>query len=767
MATHTGWKNALTAALDSVGRKLKAEGDRVYNVDGTNLMSNGGFEIASAVSPGACLGWTGFGTADAARISRSTLAARTGGYGVRVMPAAATGSAYYQHYIPSDGARVYRIRYWVKVLAGGDTAQAAGVWLGAYGTTGNLIRPIFPSDKPLGNGVLGEWRMVEQVIRFNDVGMTSLRVAFWAAGSASNDVAFDDLMIEDVTEAERVKRDVGVTALSDFGADPTGVRSSELAFRQAIAATPAGGTLRVPRGYYKRPYTNPSGEGSYIVIDKPINIVGEPGTVMENFILYFKGAFDSPIALGASANEGDRMISTSVPHGWSVGDHVQVMSQYNVYSAAAGVYQLGSVNPTYGTTPVARTGEIHRVGDVPDTTDLNLDRTLIFGGYTTDAEVRRIRTLKGVTIQGIRFVNTENVHYRGILARGCSNLVIRDCDFVSGHNQGASVRIYDSIGTRIIGGSIIKYTDTYSGSTWNTIIIGGGCTDTVIEGVYAEGGAQTIDFTPLLAGSVTADVGEPNGRTVQGMVVRNCSFRNCGDAFTTHPGTMGFFAHGNDIYGGSVGIRVRSRRSVVRNNTIRTAVAGISLSGFVHDSLVANNELIHLPSSAFPGRYAGVRYTSVSSEIDNGNHSIRAQIKGNVIVVKTGVDPASRGIELTYGIYAGYPISDVWKKRYPHITVEGNTLYGGGISVSDAINACRILNNTFQGGNDDTHRIVCLSTANVIAGNAFIDSGPHIKLGPVPVGGEYQYSTENRVGGNVYLFTPVNELVNNAPAHTD
>ena len=740
--------------------------DKVYNVDGVNLVPNSSFETFRAGADNTGLvGWGGVG-GPTARIGTDSRAARSGAMGLVIRPGAGSTSSLGVDQ-PSGPGRVYEVSVWCKLIEGADAAARAGIAAYFYNAAGSLVKETYPFDTPFSAGV-GNWVRYTRTVPA-PVNAATVKFGVWAQASTTNLVGFDDIFVEDVTIKERAKQEVGVTTLSDFGGDPTGLTSSDSAFRAAIAATPAGGTLRVPKGYYKRtPYTTPTGEGSYIVIDKPINIVGEPGTVMEDFLLYFKGAFDSPLAFGSNAIEGDRMISTSVPHGWNVGDYVQVMSQYNVYSAAAGVYQLGSTSPTTGTTPTVRTGEIHRVGHVPNTVNLNLDKTLMFGAYGTGTEVRRIRTLDGVTIQGIRFVNTQNANYRGILARGCSNLVIRNCDFVSGSNAGSSVKIYDSIGTRIIGGSIIKYLDVYTGSSWNTIIIGGGCTDTIIEGVYAEGGAQTIDFSPLL-GNVAADVGasEPEGRTVQGMVVRGCTFRNCGDAFTTHPGTMGLVAHGNDIQGGSTGIRVRSRRSVVRNNTIRTARAGISLSGFVHDSLVANNDLVHLPSAAFPGYYHGISYYAVSSEIDNGNSQVHARIKGNVVVVKNAVSPLSRAIILSYANIGGYTISDAWKKNSGVIHVEDNTLRGGGIEVGDAINANRILNNTFQGGNDSTHRIVCLSVANVITGNNFIDNGPHIKLGPVPVAGEYGYGTLNRVGGNNYQYPVLNELVNNAPTYTE
>ena len=212
MATHTGWKSALKAALNSLGGKLKAEADRVYNVDGNNLVANGGFELASTVSPWACLGWSGFGTSDVSRTSRSTLAARSGSYGMRVMSGASSTASYYQHFIPSHDGRVYRIRYWVKVLSGSDANQTSGVWLGAYDAAGVLVgSPYPPTDKALGNGTVGEWRLVERVVRLNrGSATTSLRIGVWVAGTSSNDLAFDDVMIEDITEAEKQRIDTGV-----------------------------------------------------------------------------------------------------------------------------------------------------------------------------------------------------------------------------------------------------------------------------------------------------------------------------------------------------------------------------------------------------------------------------------------------------------------------------------------------------------------------------------------------------------------------------
>ena len=561
-----------------------------------------------------------------------------------------------------------------------------------------------------------------------------------------------------------------------YGVDPTGATDSTAGIRRALADTPAGGTLHFPKGTYSGQAIAPTSEADYIVVDKPVTITGDVGTVLQDVRLYIKGAFDAPVYLGAAAAEGDQTITTAAAHGWSPGDYVQVLSQYNAYTEDAGAYQLGSVNPTYGTTPVCQVSEIHRVAATPSTTSARFLDLLMYGGYTTSsaptpipgvtgAQARRIKPVKGVRITGLTFENRVQ-GYRCILARGAADLVFEDCSFYSQDNSGFAFRIFDTYNLVVRGCRFEKRTETFSGSSWNSVIIGGGCTDVTFTGCTVTGEAQALDISPNAGVGFEADPGGTltEYRSTQRIRLLGNTFLNCSDGATTHPGTMDVLIAGNHVTGGSTGFRVRSRRAQILSNDIQTSRRGVALSAFITQATVYGNHFLQLTSSKYVGFYAGVEYAAASSEILSDNRA-QLDISSNVFTVVKVAGTSN------YAVMTGHSepssstvaLTDEWRNRRSDIVVANNSIRGGTVLTSHVTHGVKIIGNTFSGGTTMTHYVMLQGAASVVHSNLFDDYTGHVRCYAAPRSGStYTYPVENQIGSNAATGAALNYTLANA-----
>lgn len=567
--------------------------------------------------------------------------------------------------------------------------------------------------------------------------------------------------ITDVTGLDKVTQAVNpktvVVTPERFGVDPTGVNDSTSGIRAAVAATPDGGTLHLPLGEYGAPKVTPAGESDYIVLTKPITITGDPGTILRDIRFYVKGTLEPFINLGASANEGDNTVTTATAHGYAVGDYVQVLSQYNVYTTDAGVYQMGSTNPTNGTTPECRASEIHKVSSVPSTTSVKFLDLLNYGGYTTtapatpmtgvsSAQIRKISVARDVTFRGLTFQNTST-NYRCILARATAGLTIDGCRFLSNDNTGFAVRVFDSYNVRLLNTQFEKNLKSFSGSSWNDVIIGGGCTEVTISRCTFTGGAQAVDISPNAASSSAADPGGVGTeyRTTQRVRVLGCGFIKCSDGATTHPATMDVLISGCQVSGGSTGFRVRSPRTHVTGNLISTTLRGIELSAFCDNTVITGNSFMQLPGAEYSGYYAGVTYTPSSSEIVNNNR-VRLDIVANAFL-STGTSYMFTSGTST-GTYSGPMMTDEWKARKSRVVIANNISHGGSILITPALNGTRIIGNTFEGATGTADYVRVQGTASVIHNNNFDDFTLHVRTDAQPYQITYSYSTQHVIGAN-------------------
>src|SRR5699024_11216413 len=174
--------------------------------------------------------------------------------------------------------------------------------------------------------------------------------------------------------------------------------------------------------------------------------------------------------------------------------------------------------------------------------------------------------------------------------------------------------------------------------------------------------------------------------TTQGFVVEGCQFIKCSDGFTTHPGTYDLTAVGNTFQGCSTGMRIRNKASLIASNSIYTYANGISISAFYEDTVVEGNTLVQLPAEN-PRYWVGVRFTSLGSEIMNGNNFQNVTVANNSIRCTDLSNVNSSGIQIQHrsnGVPAN-PSFDLFtdniKTRLSRYIIKNNNLIGCSLYV--------------------------------------------------------------------------------------
>jgi hypothetical protein len=575
--------------------------------------------------------------------------------------------------------------------------------------------------------------------------------------------------------------------VKDYGALGDGTTDDYTAVKNALAAVAIGGQLYFPPGTYYTAYKDPTVAANWLTIDKDgVTITASPGSViLDNFLIYVKGSYGTLKDISIAITTGSDTLTTTAAHGLVVGDYVQLLSVINSYTTDNGEWSLGSSSPTDSSQPVARYSEIHRVEKVNSTTSVQFSDLVIYPNYNTDttglgtpisgitrSQSRELTMIKNVTFYGIKFRNiAATSSFRGIQARAALNLSFDKCSFESSDLAGALFKASDCYNTRFTGCDSHRNIDTFSGSSWNTFLIGGGCHGTIFDNCTFVGEAQNIDFTPNNFNS-TSDIGgafdaAASWLTNQFMKVTNSTFRNCSDSVTSHPGTYMFEFSNNIIDGGSTGIRVRSKSSIITDNTMYTSRTGIALSAMVSDTLIAGNTFIQRASATYAAWWDGINYASVSSEIMNLNNLKNLVIRDNLFRA-TAAYTLNSGVRLYHTAVTGYtPYTDDIKNNKSEISVIGNVFTACSVVVENWINGTYIAENKFGGGSDRAWYIECEddSAANTIHRNHFLDSTViSIRTGAVTLTG-HGYSTAHRVGiqSSDAVFTTA--LVNTADAY--
>lgn len=556
----------------------------------------------------------------------------------------------------------------------------------------------------------------------------------------------------------------GTVDVTSYGADPTGIRDPRAAIRAAIAAAPAGGMVYFPPGTYAAPWVDPQVPGAYIEVTKPLQFVG-PGATLRNLLFYCHGSYDMPKPLAAAAEEGDKAIQVTAS-GWSPGEYVQVLSQYNVYSPDAGDYQGGSVNPTTGTQTMCRTAEIHRVQSVAGST-VTLYDLLDWGGYRTStsgmstpmagvtrAEVRRLRMLEGLTFEGMTFTFDDRVGFRGIMLRACARVRFREVTWQLPGLDGAPFRCADVHDLKFVGCSTYRRWDPGT-KIDTTFYIGGGTTRVGFYRCSFTGDAQGVDVTTQSWNNIR-DPGYETGaavysRTVQRIAFMDCDFQENEEGALTHPATMHLQVVGCTFIGGSTGFRCRSLHAYFSGNRFYTSRAGLSFSSFVDNSTVESNLFQQAPSAktGYDSYWGGIGYNAYGNEILTQNKVRGFVIQGNVF---RAVKANSWNWGLTVyceGDETRSEFSTAVKRGMSSITVQGNTFDGCSARVGKWLHGVSFLDNAFQGGSDRPYYIDVETDAGptVIHGNMFDDRTGHVRTAGDSITG-YSYDTRHVVGTN-------------------
>ena len=560
----------------------------------------------------------------------------------------------------------------------------------------------------------------------------------------------------------------GVINVKDYGAVGNGSTDDFEAVRSAFEAVKPGGTIFFPTGTYYTPYKTPNTTSNWIVLSKDnVTVKGEgEDTHLENFLLAVSGSYGTRKSLSLSVREGDKGIATSSAHGFKKDSYIQLLSNVNAYSPDAGKWQLGSSSPTDGARPVVRFSETLQVAKVVDTTSVEVYSEVVYDTYKNSnsglaypitglstSQVRELHMVKGVTFQDLTFKNVAgSTSWRFFVARACADLTFKRVNTLSGDLPGSAIKISDSYNVLFKECDIRKALDTFSGSSWNTIFVGGGCQEVRFQNCRGFGEAQGIDLTPNRFTS-TADYGgdtypENSLSTIQFMYVDGCSFYGCSDGVTSHPGSYHFHVTNSLFEGGSTGVRARSNRSVIQNNIFNTAAAGVSLSAFVSDSLVSDNIISKKRSTKYGVYWTGISYSWASSEIMNENNVRNVVIRDNSL---TGdlTNPTSTSIRLSGTLPTNMPeVTAELLARGSDISVINNTFIAGSMYVGEFVNRVFIEGNKFQGGSSKSHYILTYkdSAANYIGTNYFISGGGvgAIQTGIVTNTG-HTYGTAHRV----------------------
>lgn len=576
----------------------------------------------------------------------------------------------------------------------------------------------------------------------------------------------------------------GVINVKDYGAVGDGSTDDFEAVRSAFEAVKPGGTIFFPTGTYYTPYKTPNTTSNWIVLSKDnVTVKGEgEDTHLENFLLAVSGSYGTRKSLSLSVSEGDKGIATTSAHGFKKDSYIQLLSNVNAYSPDAGKWQLGSSSPTDGARPVVRFSETLQVAKVVDTTSVEVYSEVVYDTYKNSnsglahpitglstSQVRELHMVKGVTFQDLTFKNVAgSTSWRFFVARACADLTFKRVNTLSGDLPGSAIKISDSYNVLFKECDIRKALDTFSGSSWNTIFVGGGCQEVRFQNCRGFGEAQGIDLTPNRFTS-TADYGgdtypENSLSTIQFMYVDGCSFYGCSDGVTSHPGSYHFHVTNSLFEGGSTGVRARSNRSVIQNNIFNTAAAGVSLSAFVSDSLVSDNIISKKRSTKYGVYWTGISYSWASSEIMNENNVRNVVIRDNSL---TGdlTNPTSTSIRLSGTLPTNMPeVTAELLARGSDISVINNTFIAGSMYVGEFVNRVFIEGNKFQGGSSKSHYILTYkdSAANYIGTNYFISGGGvgAIQTGIVTNTG-HTYGTAHRVAtqesfGGALTFDLVN-----------
>lgn len=399
-----------------------------------------------------------------------------------------------------------------------------------------------------------------------------------------------------------------VVNVLDFGADPTGTISSQIAIQNAISAASNGGTVFFPEGTYICTST--------LSVENKTTIYGYGATL--NFSsgnnatrLGITGAIGSNILLSSNATASNKSINVTSTTGLIAGDLILISSNALVPLASIG----GTTTQTIGEFAIIR----------------NISGNTIFiegaldDNYNTSdsAKIQKITPRDNVSIFGLSIIGkgplgTDNTTSDiGISARYCKNLTIRDCTIINCDYQAISI---DQ--SYIVN---IDNNSTFQAYRGNDAFIN------VIQYGITMKGASSIIFVQnnSVIGGKHGIVWTENSLPGIG---RNCVISSntitgtWAAAIATHESNEQFTITSNYIAGCARGMDIRVRKGIISNNSIRELGDGSTSDG-IYLSLTASDLIIE-GNALYKMRY-GVRMYNVG--LPAGAKPYNVRIINNVI----------------------------------------------------------------------------------------------------------------------------------------
>lgn len=572
-------------------------------------------------------------------------------------------------------------------------------------------------------------------------------------------------------------------SVKDFGAVGDGVTDDWAAIKAAVDyVNQVGGTLYFPPGHYKSPRLPVDEISSWIVIDKndvTLKAASRGSVTLENIMILVRGSYGNKFRVSSTVTSGQKTITTASPNNFTKRSYIQLLSSTNPYSPDAGEWQGGSTNPSTNIRPECIFAETHKVNSIINNVSFSIHDEVLFPVYFPDntgldnpvtgldgAYVREVFPVENCVIDGFRFVRSGGTSsYRGIAFQRTVGGGVYNCDFVTDDGKaGFCIRTEEAVGFTLNGCTEFRSPEGASGSSWNSIIIGGGSQNINIDSNSFTGGQQIVDVTP--AQDSVLLFGESRNHGPEGVfyvtcnnikVTNNTFTGGTGNAFTSHPAVYKITLTGNQIEGGTTGIGLRSRGNVVVGNNIRTLQVGIDFSSFYDQTVVSSNRIQQMFGESIT-YWTGISISPLSSETMNNNATDGFVVSGNLISAIKKKVPVIRGFHIRHS-NDGVPNSPSFteftntiKTGLSNVVVSGNQFNNCGVSLERYVNGVSIVDNTFTG--NLALNFVRLSTQDcvnhTITGNKFIgvsDESEPIRA-TTNVSITYPYLVRQRIFGN-------------------
>ena len=205
-----------------------------------------------------------------------------------------------------------------------------------------------------------------------------------------------------------------------YGADSSGTLDSTSAFAAAIAAAPAGSTVRVPSGTYR---------ADVAIYNKSVRLVGDVGTTLipvsaTSGAVYVEGGVSAThIPLTAAANEWDSTGTVASTAGLAVGDYVRI----------------GDATDRAYTLNVAPNIEFNRIVGLTGTTFTTSNRFIssysISG--TNAAYVAKVTYPVDFKIENIKIAIPAGMTCGGVVAFDCVSVTMDNVSVSGADNYGS------------------------------------------------------------------------------------------------------------------------------------------------------------------------------------------------------------------------------------------------------------------------------------------------------------------------------------------